>query len=104
MLGLDHLFGPLREAAISSRAIASAHNRARLIIYLKVKPEFSVSPGGLGRSNLRATRRKEAKMRRRKDRLSVRIGNSIEGFAEGPTAILALVILIAIVLWKSLGG
>jgi hypothetical protein len=43
-------------------------------------------------------------MQRRKDQLSVRIGNGIEGFAEGPTAILALVVLVAVVLWKSLGG
>jgi hypothetical protein len=43
-------------------------------------------------------------MQRPKDRLSVRIGNSIEGFVEGPTAILALIILVAVVLWKSLGG
>lgn len=36
----------------------------------------------------------------RKDRLLVRIGNQIEGIAEGPTAILALIILMAIVMWK----
>jgi hypothetical protein len=42
----------------------------------------------------------EIVMRRRKDRLLVRIGSGIEGFAEGPTAILALIILMAIILWK----
>jgi hypothetical protein len=39
-------------------------------------------------------------MPKRKDRLLVRIGNQIEGIAEGPTAILALIILMAIVVWK----
>ncbi|WP_315751327.1 hypothetical protein [Bradyrhizobium sp. SZCCHNS3055] len=39
-------------------------------------------------------------MPKRKDRLLVRIGKHIEGVAEGPTAILALVILMAIVVWK----
>jgi hypothetical protein len=42
----------------------------------------------------------EGSMQRRKDRLLVRIGNGIEGIAEGPTAILALIILMAIVVWK----
>jgi hypothetical protein len=42
----------------------------------------------------------EIVMRRRKDRLLVRIGNGIEGFAEGPTAIMALIILMAIIVSK----
>ena len=39
-------------------------------------------------------------MRRRKDRLVVRIGSAIEGLAEGPTAIMALIILMAIIAWR----
>ncbi|MGY4306406.1 hypothetical protein ACVIJ6_003649 [Bradyrhizobium sp. USDA 4369] len=39
-------------------------------------------------------------MPKRKDRLLVRIGDQIEGVAEGPLAILALIILMAIVVWK----
>jgi hypothetical protein len=39
-------------------------------------------------------------MRRRKDRLLVRIGDGIVGFAEGPTAIVALITLLTIVAWK----